>query len=195
MGKNYAVGARLAGPLAVINRKLPKYFSYDEVRSIIDQTSNPRDRLLLECLWQTGGRVSEVIQLTPGSIDFANDTIRVVTLKRRALMERAIPAKPQFLGVLAKFIAAKRLQEGDRLFPITRFRVHQIVRKACRAAGVGDARAHAHTFRHSFGVHLIQRMPLPAVKAVMGHASVDSTLVYTALTAQDVRRHFDDVHF
>ena len=99
------------------------------------------------------------------------------------------------MGLLAKYIASQRLQEGDRLFPITRFRVHQIVREACRAAGIGDDRAHAHTFRHSLGVHLIQRMPITAVKAVMGHASIDSTLIYTTLVAQDIRRHFDGVQF
>lgn len=195
MSKQYAVGARLAGPLAVINKKLPRYFTPDEVRRIIDGVENLRDKLLLEVLWQTGGRVSEVLQLTPGAIDFNNDCVRLVTLKRRALMERAIPAKPQFLGMLAKFVAANRLQENDRLFPITRFRAHQIVRQACAAAGIGDERAHAHTFRHSFGAHLIRSMPITALKSLMGHANVDSTLVYSALSAQDVRRHFETVQF
>ncbi len=186
---------RVSGAMSVLNRCLPKYFNFEEVRRIIDGVENLRDKLLLEVLWQTGGRVSEVLQLTPAAIDFSTDTVRLVTLKRRKLMERAIPAKPQLLGALAKYLAAKRMQNHERLFPITRFRVHQIVRAACRAAGIEDKRAHAHTFRHSLGVHLIQRLPITAVKEVMGHANIDSTIIYTQLVAQDIRRYFNDIQF
>ena len=195
MPNNREVAIRTTGAVAVANRSLPKYFTYEEVRRVIEQAKNPRDKLLMECLWQLGPRVSELLQLKPGDVDFQSGTVRLITLKRRRPIERAVPAKPQLLGELARYIASNRIPDGQRLFSITRFRVDQIVRKAVRAAGITDGRAHAHTFRHSLGVHLIQRLPITAVKEILGHASIENTLVYTRLFAQDVRRYFNDIEF
>lgn len=195
MPNNREVAVRTSGAIALANRTLPKYFSREEVRAVIEQATNPRDKLLMECLWQLGPRVSELIQLKPGDIDFTSGTVRLITLKRRRPIERAVPAKPQLLGELARYIASNRIADSQRLFAITRFRVDQIVRKAARAGGITDGRAHAHTFRHSLGVHLIQRLPITAVKEILGHASIENTLVYTRLVAQDVRRYFQDIEF
>lgn len=195
MPNNREVSIRTSGAIAVANRQLPKYFTYEEVRRVIEQAKTPRDKLLMECLWQLGPRVSELLQLKPGDVDFTSGTVRLITLKRRAPAERAVPAKAPLLGELARFIASNRIPDGQRIFTITRFRVDQIVRKAARAAGITDRRAHAHTFRHSLGVHLIQRLPISAVKEILGHASIENTLVYTRLVAQDVRRYFNDIEF
>lgn len=195
MPNNREISIRTSGAIAVANRQLPKYFSYDEVRRIIEQAKTPRDKLLMECLWQLGPRVSELLQLKPSDIDFTSGTIRLITLKRRTPIERAVPAKAPLLGELARHIASQRIRDDQKIFPITRFRVDQIVRKACRAAGITDGRAHAHTFRHSLGVHLIQRLPITAVKEILGHASIDNTLIYTRLVAQDVRKYFNDIEF
>ena len=195
MPNNREVAVRTTGAIAVANRQLPKYFTYEEVRRVIEQARNPRDKLLMECLWQLGPRVSELIQLKPSDIDFSTSVVRLITLKRRRAAERAVPVKPQLLGELARHIASQRIADAQRVFPITRFRVDQIVRAAVRAAGITDGRAHAHTFRHSLGVHLIQRLPITAVKEILGHASVEATLVYTRLVAQDVRRYFNDIEF
>lgn len=195
MPNSREVALRTSGPMAVLNRTLPKYFSVEEVHNVIQQAKTPRDKLLMECLWQLGPRVSELLQLKPGDVDFTSGTVRLVTLKRRVPVERAVPAKAPLLGELARFIASNRIPDGQRIFTITRFRVDQIVRKAVRAAGITDRRAHAHTFRHSLGVHLIQRLPITAVKEILGHASIENTLVYTRLVAQDVRRYFNDIEF
>ncbi len=185
-------GAALQSAMAA---PLPKYMTAEEVRRVINEAGNDRDRLLLECLWQLGGRVSEILQLKPSDIDFTSGTARLMTLKRRKRMERAIPAKPQLLGELARYIASKRIGDAEPLFPITRFRVHQIVRKACAAAGIDAKRSHAHTFRHSLGVHLIQRLPITAVKEILGHSNVENTILYSRLVAQDVRRYYQDIEF
>lgn len=195
MPNNREVAIRTSGAVAAANRQLPKYFTFEEVRRVIEQAKNPRDKLLMECLWQLGPRVSELLQLKTADIDFTSGTVRLVTLKRRAQVNRAVPAKAPLLGELARYIASNRVADDKRIFPITRFRVDQIVRKASRAAGITDRRAHAHTFRHSLGVHLIQRLPITAVKEVLGHASIENTLVYTRLVAQDVRRYFNDIEF
>jgi integrase/recombinase XerD len=186
---------RTSGPLAVLNRSLPKYFSVEEVHAVIEQATNPRDHLLLNCLWQTGARISEMLQLKPADVDFTAGTIRLITLKRRARFERAVLVKAPLLGELARHIASKRIQDSQRIFPITRSRSHQIVRKACNAAGITDKRAHPHTFRHSLGVFLIQRLPITVVKEVLGHANIESSLVYTRLVAQDVRKYYEGIEF
>lgn len=195
MPSNREVAVRTSGAIAVANRNLPKYFSYEEVRRVIEQATNPRDKLMMECLWQLGPRISELLQLKPSDIDFSSGTVRLITLKRRRPVERAVPAKAPLLGELARYIATHRIPDSQRIIPISRYRADQIIRKACRAAGIMDGRAHAHTFRHSLGVHLIQRLPITAVKEILGHASIENTLVYTRLVAQDVRKYFNDIEF
>mgnify|MGYP001571620776 CR=1 FL=1 len=195
MPNNREVAIRSTGALSVANRPLPKYFSFEEVRRVIAQAKNPRDKLLMECLWQLGPRISELLQLRPADVDFTTSTVRLITLKRRARVERAIPAKAPLLGELARHIASQRIPDSQRIFPITRFRADQIIRRACRDAGITDGRAHAHTFRHSLAVHLIVRLPVTAVKEILGHASLENTLIYTRLVAQDVRRYFNDIEF
>lgn len=195
MPNNREVALRTSGTLAVLNRTLPKYFSVEEVHGVIEQATNQRDHLMLNCLWQTGARISELLQLKPADIDFTAGTIRLITLKRRARFERAVLVKAPLLGELARHIASKRIQDSQRIFPITRFRAHQIVRKACNAAGITDKRAHPHTFRHSLGVYLVQRLPITAVREILGHANIESSLIYTRLVQQDLRRYYQDIEF
>lgn len=195
MPNNREVALRTSGPMAVLNRALPKYFSVEEVHSVIEQATNPRDHLLLNCLWQTGARISEMLQLKPADIDFTAGTVRLITLKRCARFERAVLVKAPLLGELARHIASKRVHDGQRIFPITRFRAHQVVRKACNAAGITDKRAHPHTFRHSLGVFLVQRLPVTAVREILGHANIESSLIYTRLAQQDLRRYYQDIEF
>jgi integrase len=106
-------------------------------------------------MWETGIRVSELLALTPSSIDFAAEA---------------------------------------RLFPITRQRVHQIVRRAAEAAGLPRDRAHLHTMRHSFAIAcVLARVPVLVLAEWLGHASLEATLVYTRILCADSRRYLGDV--
>jgi integrase len=175
--------------------ELPKYLTRDEVQTLLGACERPRDGLLLRVLWETGLRVSELGSLTPESIDFTSEALRVVTLKRRGHM-RAVPLRPALMGELARHIAAVGIRSECRLFPMTRQRVHQIVRGAGRKANLPEDRAHPHTLRHSFAIAcVLARVPVLVLAEWLGHRSLESTLLYTKVLCADSRRYLGDVDF
>jgi integrase/recombinase XerD len=179
----------------VARAELPKYLTRDEVQAALAACDRPRDRLILRALWETGVRVSELTSLTSESIDFTSEALRVVTLKRRGHM-RAVPLRPALMGELARHIAAVGIRSECRLFPMTRQRVHQIVRGAARKAGLPEDRAHPHTLRHSFAIAcVLARVPVLVLAEWLGHRSLESTLVYTKVLCADSRRYLGDVDF
>lgn len=179
----------------VARAELPKYLTRDQVVVLLDVCDRPRDRLLLRVLWETGVRVSELTSLTPDSIDFTSEAVHVVTLKRRGHL-RAVPIRPALLGELARHIAGAKIPSGERLFPVTRQRVHQIVRRAARRAELPQDRAHPHTLRHSFAIAcVLARVPVLVLAEWLGHRTLESTLVYTKVLCADSRRYLGDVDF
>jgi integrase len=179
----------------VARAELPKYLTRDQAQALLGACERPRDRLILRVLWETGVRVSELTALTSESVDFTGEALRVVTLKRRGHM-RAVPVRPALLGELARHIAGAGIGTGTRLFPLTRQRVHQIVRRAARKAGVPEDRAHPHTLRHSFAVAcVLARVPVLVLAEWLGHRSLESTLVYTKVLCADSRHYLADVDF
>lgn len=179
----------------LVRADLPKYFTKGEIVRLLGAARPGRDRLILRALWETGVRVSELLSLTPTSIDFAAETLRVATLKRRAHV-RAIPIRPALLGELARHIAGGGIAGDTPLFAITRQRVFQIVRAAARAADLALDRAHPHTLRHSFAIAcVLARVPVLVLAEWLGHASLEATLVYTKVLCADSRRYLGDVDF
>ena len=188
-----AAGPRSLSALAAA--ELPKYLTKGEVDRLIEACRTPRDRLMLRVMWQTGVRVSELLSLTPMSIDWNGQVLRVVTLKRRGHV-RTVPLRPQLLGELARHIAGEGIGFDRRLFAITRQRVHQIVTGAARRGGLPADRAHPHTLRHSFAIAcVLARVPVLALGEWLGHATLSATLVYTKILCADSRRYLDEVDF
>jgi integrase len=174
---------------------LPKYFTKDEVGRLLAATGRARDRLMLRVMWETGVRVSELLALTPASIDFGAEALQVVTLKRRAHV-RTVPIRPGLLGEIARHIAGGGVTADARLFPITRQRVFQIMRRSAGAAELPLDRAHPHTLRHSFAIAcVLARVPVLVLAEWLGHASIEATLVYTKVLCADSRRYLGDVDF
>ncbi len=175
-----------------VHADLPKYLTKEEVGRLLAACSRARDRLILRVMWETGLRVSELLALTPASIDFAAEALQVATLKRRDHV-RAIPIRPALLGDLARHLAGRGIAADMRLFPITRQRVHQIVRRAARTAGLS---AHPHTMRHSFAIAcVLARVPVLVLAEWLGHASLEATLIYTKVLCADSRRYLGDIDF
>lgn len=178
-----------------VHAELLKYLTKDEVGRLLAACGRTRDRLILRVMWETGVRVSELLALSPASIDFAAEALHVVTLKRRAHV-RTVPIRPALLGDLARHIAGGGVAADARLFPITRQRVFQIMRRAAGAAELPLDRAHPHTLRHSFAIAcVLARVPVLVLAEWLGHASLEATLVYTKVLCADSRRYLGDVDF
>lgn len=180
---------------AIASADLPKYLTRDEVARLLVAAGRARDRLMLRVMWETGVRVSELLALTADSIDWHAQVLRVRTLKRRDHL-RSIPLRPPLLGELARHIAGAGISGERRLFGVTRQRVHQIVSRAARAAGLAADHAHPHVLRHSFAIAcVLARVPVLVLNEWLGHATLEATLIYTKIMCAESRRYLDDVDF
>lgn len=156
-----------------------------------------RERAILETIYGSGLRVSELHKLDIDDIDFATETIRV---RGKGDKERIVP-----LGRIAKETLKKLLEQprpagsravfinrrGDRLS--VRY-IAKIIKGALgRVVGIGATNPHA--LRHAFATHLLERgADLRAVQELLGHASLSTTQVYTHLTVERLKRVYDKAH-
>jgi len=194
--------------LAVHKHKIPKYFSIEEIRGILNAAQNRKDfhqrvdnrtyHLLLNLLWQTGARISEVLNIKIEDIDFYSKTLKLKNLKRRRESYKYIPLKDSLLGELGSYIASMKLGAGKdaKVFTITRECVFQLIKKICKELEIDPEKAHPHTFRHSFAVHCIMnKIPVVIVKEWLGHSNLASTLLYLEILSQDTRDFYDQLEF
>lgn len=200
----------------VFRQPVPRYFSASEVEAILNANlQDVRTRILVDTLWRTGIRCSELISITKPDLDPYNRVLRVKTLKRglKSKTHAGAGRKPQKLkttrheerilplpGDLVAFMLAWLHSQDDpsegRIFPFSRVAVFRIIRSACHTAGFTDERAHPHTFRHSYAVHLLtQGIPVTILKDLPGHSNISSTMVYLRITQSDVRAVFDQVRW
>lgn len=186
---------------------LPIYPLPGEVHAAIAACDNERDRLLLELLWHTGGRVSEVLAIRVG--DLTPTGVRMINLKQKEPAEKHVFLHPAFRARLAEL--CKGRSPGEYLIvnprtgkPISRQMAWLIVKRACARAGVVRARPGEreleplwpHAFRHGFAVNLLQQhVPVTGVQQLLGHGDLGSTQIYAALANPDLERHVAGVRF
>ncbi len=190
-----------------LKRKLPEVLTVDEVFALLEQpdTSTPmgiRDRAILETMYATGIRVSELINLRQIDLLFDMEVIKVLG---KGSKERLIPIgkvaikwiKEYQLKVRPKLV---RVGSGDILFlsrlgkKLTRMSVWKIVRKYALMAGIRKE-IHPHTLRHSFATHLLEGgSDLRAVQEMLGHSSITTTQIYTHVSNELIKEIYRLYH-
>ena len=190
-----------------IGRKLPRPLSTGDVQRLLDMPNRStvrglRDRALLSVAYAAGLRVSELVSLKVGDVDFRRG---VVSAFGKGQKRRYVPLGEVALRDLEAYRAALQTQRSGRresavLFPapsgrpLTRQAFWKIVRRYALAAGLRD-RMHPHRFRHSFATHLLEGgADLRSVQAMLGHADVTTTEIYTHVTRDHVREAYDRAH-
>lgn len=199
-----------------ISRKLPKALSISEIDSLIKATVNPadpsslRDTLIVELLYGTGARVSELVGIDIGDItqeSVAGEEIAVIKLRGKGSKERLVPlgkfavqALDNYLvrlrpGLLAKNSQSERAlilnSRGSRL---TRQSAWSALLKAAVSVGL-EGRVSPHIFRHSYATHLLDGgADIRVVQELLGHASVTTTQIYTLVTIDKVRESYSAAH-
>lgn len=188
-------------------KKLPSVLSRSEVSHLIDQVkgSDPidtRDRALLELMYASGLRVSEVIGLEVSDIDFEEGVLRA---RGKGKKERLVPVGRQALLSIRIYLrAGRRALTKDRpqkyLFvnfrggQLTRQGLYKIVRKYAALAGL-EERMSPHTLRHTFATHLLNGgCDLRSVQEMLGHADVSTTQTYTHLSTERLKDVYFDAH-
>jgi len=184
-----------------LGRKLPDILSVDEIESIIESidlstNEGQRNRAMLELLYGSGLRVSELINLCISDINF-NENIIIIIGKGNK--QRLVPlgdiAKKQMLLYLKHIrphINIKKEAE-DVLFlnrrggKISRQMVFIVIKNQVESLGI-HKKISPHTFRHSFATHLVQNgADLRVVQQLLGHVSITTTEIYTHLNTDDLR--------
>lgn len=184
-----------------VMKDLQGFFKKGERQRIYNSCDTWRDRVLIRLLWKTGRRISEVLQLKVKDIDFQNQNILFIILKKKTPFKRWKPIDQFTLSLLSKYLTMSGLKSehylihgGDPNKYISRQRAFQIVRRLCRNAGiekVGDSLPHPHHFRHSFAIDLAKRSKSPAdirqVQMAMEHSSLAMTEQYLQFGSSDLR--------
>jgi len=181
-------------------RKLPEFLSQDEASRVVEAVDSDspvywRDRAVLELLYATGMRVSELTGLSLGDLDTEDGSCLVFG---KGGKERLVPVGTLALDVAGRYLAGvrPRLDRGkgkgavflnQRGTPLTRMTVWTIVSRAARRAGI-ERRISPHTLRHSCATHLLEGgADLAAVQELLGHADISTTQVYTHLDREYLR--------
>jgi integrase/recombinase XerD len=191
-------------------RKLPEFLSVDEVDRLLaapDRRNDrgARDHAMLETLYATGLRVSELVKLRVGDVNFeAGYLITLGKGKKQRLVplgEAAVAAlRPYLESVRPRLVKPGRFANTDFLFltrlgtRMTRQAFWKIVGAYTRAAGIRK-NISPHKLRHSFATHLVERgADLRAVQAMLGHADIGTTEIYTHLSRAHLRSVYDRCH-
>ena len=186
-----------------IGRSLPQSLTEDEVDSLLaaPNVSEPlgnRDRAMLELLYATGVRVSELINLKMSQLNLNQGVIRIVGKGDR---ERLIPLGDEAQDWLRDFIDGARIEillerQTDYLFPtrrgdrMTRQAFWHIIKRYGKKAGV-TKKLSPHTVRHAFATHLLNNgADLRVVQMLLGHSDVSTTQIYTHVA----RERLKDLH-
>jgi integrase/recombinase XerD len=199
-----------------IPRKLPKALSIDQIISMIEAADRPgistslRDRALLELLYGTGARVSELIGVNMLDISStSNDSGEIATVKLRgkggkerivplgsfatkAILDYQVRVRPTLIAKQKKADSALFLNtRGTRL---SRQSAWQIVLDAATSVGLQE-KVSPHVFRHSYATHLLDGgADIRVVQELLGHASVTTTQIYTLVTIDKIRESYRSAH-
>ena len=195
-------------------KRLPKFLSLEEVEKLLAPPSaglataeiatplGLRDRAMLEVLYATGLRVSELVKLKVADLQLDAGIVRCLGKGNK---ERVVPLGRKSLAALDDYLrrgrpALTRRRTTPYLFvsrrggAMTRQNFWMLLRRRARAAGV---RAHLspHTLRHSFATHLLERgADLRAVQLLLGHADISTTQIYTHVAQERLRQIYRTHH-
>ena len=183
-----------------IGRSLPKSLSEEEVESLLGApvVSDPlgnRDRTMLEVLYATGLRVSELVNLRHGQVNTTQGVIRILGKGNR---ERLIPLGEEAMRWLKDFAGGSRSEillerQTDYLFPtrrgdrMTRQAFWHIIKRYARKAGIAKELS-PHTLRHAFSTHLLNHgADLRVVQMLLGHSDLSTTQIYTHVARERLK--------
>ena len=206
---------RIKGPAK--EKRLPKTLTETEVDAILAaartsgrEADRTRNTCLLELLYATGMRVTELVSLP---LSAARGNPQMLLVKGKGGKERMVPLSPPARTALAEWLKALDEQnEADRvktgaqaspfLFPsrskdgyLTRHRFYMLIKELAVAAGVSPGKVTPHTLRHAFATHLLSRgADLRAIQVLLGHADVATTEIYTHVLEDRLKELVLDHH-
>jgi integrase/recombinase XerD len=190
-----------------IGRSLPKSLTEDEVEAllmapVVTDPLGHRDRTMLEVLYATGLRVSELVNLKHNQVNLNQGVLRIIGKGNR---ERLIPLGEEAVRWLQQFVQGPRAEillerQTDFLFPtrrgdkMTRQAFWHIIKRYARKAGV-QKELSPHTLRHAFATHLLNHgADLRVVQMLLGHSDLSTTQIYTHVARERMKEMHSQHH-
>lgn len=191
-----------------VGKALPKPITISQVRRLLGQPAGldtpeaKRDTAMLELLYASGMRISEMVALDLDDVDLAGGFVRCFGKGHK---ERMVPIHEQAASTLGHYIeeVRPRLAHGKKVSALflnprgerlTRQGFWQKLKEYARAAEL-DVPISPHTLRHSFATHMLSGgADLRSVQELLGHANISTTQVYTHLTTEHIRRAYEKSH-
>ncbi len=185
---------------------LPKFLTVEEVETLLNQPAEAsargiRDKAMLELIYATGLRVTELLTLKPEDINLED---RFLLCVGKGGKERIVPIGGSASNAVRRYLSQARpfllknptefLFLTSRGKAFTRQGFWKLLRAYAKKAGL-EPKISPHTLRHSFATHLLERgADLRSVQLMLGHSQITTTQVYTHVSRQRIRRLYDKYH-
>ncbi len=202
-----------ANPVATIRtpkqeKRLPKFLEVEQVQKLLSTPEDStllgaRDRAMLETLYSTGVRVSELVALNIGDVDTAGECLRI---RGKGRKERVSPIGPTALAAIRKYLDMRASDPRSSTFDPSplfvnkhgqRLSTRSVRRKLDKyllMCGL-DPSISPHTLRHTFATHMLNNgADLRSVQELLGHQSISTTQVYTHVTTAQLKKSYDESH-
>ena len=188
-----------------LRKTLPKVLSYDEVKSLLDidllNKYSYRNKAMLELMYATGLRVSELVNLKLNDIDLEMDLLRTIG---KGSKERIIPIGDYAIYCVKIYISEYRNQllkeNTDYVFlnnhgkKLSRQSFYKLVKELAIKKNI-KTEFSPHTLRHSFATHLLDRgADIVSIKEMLGHSSLSTTQIYTHISNQKLKDEYSKFH-
>lgn len=174
-----------------IEKKLPEVLTKEEVKRLIDNVSNEKHRLMLEFLYSTGVRVSELTNLKVGDVD-TNENI-VWIRQGKGKKDRMVVLHPKLAQKMKHYIATRNANSnyvftnkyGDKISE----RMIQKILQQTRIQADIDKTVTPHTLRHSFATHLLESGEnIRKIQELLGHSNLQTTQIYTSISKDELKK-------
>ena len=167
--------------------KIPVVLTKQEVINLIENSNTLKSKLIIQLLYSSGLRVSEIVNLQPKDLDFDENTGWVREGKGKK--DRMFIISKKLSKKLKKFLNKNNDWNYvfSKLKPLTTRNIQKIIQKTTQKAGINKS-VHPHTLRHSFATHLLDSgVDLRKIQFLLGHSSIATTQIYTHVSQEQVR--------
>lgn len=182
------LGKKIYIPRPKRNKTLPEILTKEEIKDMIDSTSNIKHKIILKILYGCGLRVSEVVSLKRNDFDFSENLIHIKMAKGKK--DRFVKIPEKLKEDLQSYL---NLNKNEILFSssngkkLTTATIQAIVENSAKKAGI-TKRAYPHLLRHSFATHLLEQgTDLKIIQKLLGHSDIKTTQIYTQISQQSIK--------